>query len=208
MDASLLDQFLDKVSNLEGMTAYGTIFGILFGCGLGIPIPEDLTIVTAGYLAYLENIDITWAIVVCFVGVLSGDFLMFTMGRIFGRRFFNLPGVRFFVTTDRLAYAQSKLKKNVRRICFSARFLAGLRAPVYLSAGMLGVKPLIFVSYDALAALISVPLLTMVGYYFGEDIDIGLGYIRRAERYIFTGFAVIGLIAVLNVIRKRTKAEI
>jgi membrane protein DedA with SNARE-associated domain len=208
MDASLLDQLLDKVSNLEGMTAYLTIFGVLFGCGLGIPIPEDLTIVTAGYLAYLENIDITWAIVVCFIGVLSGDFLLFTLGRMFGKKFFNLPGVRFFITADRIAYAQAKLKKNVRRICFSARFLAGLRAPVYLSAGMLGVKPRIFISYDALAALISVPLLTLLGYYFGEDIDIGLGYIRRAERYIFIGLALIGLFVVLNAIRKRTRAQV
>src|ERR1700733_11378159 len=98
MDASLLDQILDKVSNLEGLTAYATIFGVLFGCGLGIPIPEDLTLVTAGYLAYLENIDLGWAIVVCLVGVLSGDFLLFTLGRLFGKRIFALPGIRFILT--------------------------------------------------------------------------------------------------------------
>jgi membrane protein DedA with SNARE-associated domain len=207
MEASLLDQILDKVSNLEGMSAYATIFGVLFGCGLGIPIPEDLTIVTAGYLAYLENIELGWAIAVCFFGVLAGDFLLFSMGRIFGKKFFNLPGVRFLITPDRISYAQSKLKKNVRRICFSARFLAGLRAPVYLSAGMLGVRPRIFVSYDALAAIISVPTLTYLGYYFGEDIDIGLGYIRRAERYILIGLAIIGLVVVLNSLRKRMGAE-
>src|SRR3984885_8486179 len=113
MDASLLDQILDKVGNLEGTAAYLTIFGVLFGCGIGIPIPEDLTIVTAGYLAYLENIDLPWAIVVCILGVLSGDFLLFTMGRVFGKKIFSLPGVRFFTTPDRIAYAQTKLKKNV-----------------------------------------------------------------------------------------------
>jgi membrane protein DedA with SNARE-associated domain len=208
MEASLLDQFLDKVSNLEGLAAYGTLFSILVACGMGVPVPEDLTIVTAGYLAYLENINLGWAMAVCFLGVITGDFIMFTLGRIFGKKILDFRFFRFILTPDRVAYAQAKLKKNVRRICFSARFLAGLRGPIYLSAGMLGVKPRIFISYDALAALISVPTLTYVGYYFGDEIDIGLGFIRRAERYILIGLAVVGLIVVLNGLRKRLRAQV
>src|SRR5579872_2390507 len=118
MDASLLDQILDKVSNLEGTAAYLTIFGVLFGCGLGIPIPEDVTIVTAGYLAYLENIDLVWAILVCILGVLSGDLVLFTMGHFFGRKILSAPGLRFIVTPERLAFAQAKLKKNQRKVVF------------------------------------------------------------------------------------------
>jgi membrane protein DedA with SNARE-associated domain len=203
MDASFLDQFLDKIANLEGVTAYLTIFGVLFGCGLGIPIPEDLTLITAGYLAYLENISLLGAIIVGFIGVLSGDFLLFTLGRVFGRHIFELPMIRFFITPQRINYAQAKLKKNVRKICFTARFVAGLRAPIFLSAGMLGVKPMIFISLDAAAALISVPTLTYVGYYFGDEIEIGLSYIRRAEHYLIIALAVIGLLVVLNGIRKK-----
>jgi membrane protein DedA with SNARE-associated domain len=203
MDASFLDQFLDKIANLEGVTAYLTIFGVLFGCGLGIPIPEDLTLITAGYLAYLENISLLGAIIVGFIGVLSGDFLLFTLGRVFGRHIFELPIIRFFITPQRINYAQAKLKKNVRKICFTARFVAGLRAPIFLSAGMLGVKPMIFISLDAAAALISVPTLTYVGYYFGDEIEIGLSYIRRAEHYLIIALAVIGLLVVLNGIRKK-----
>jgi membrane protein DedA with SNARE-associated domain len=203
MDASFLDQFLDKIANLEGVTAYLTIFGVLFGCGLGIPIPEDLTLITAGYLAYLENISLLGAIIVGFIGVLSGDFLLFTLGRVFGRHIFELPMIRFFITPQRINYAQAKLKKNVRKICFTARFVAGLRAPIFLSAGMLGVKPMIFISLDAAAALISVPTLTYVGYYVGDEIEIGLSYIRRAEHYLIIALAVIGLLVVLNGIRKK-----
>ena len=164
---------------------------------------EDLTIITAGYLAYLENISLLGAIIVCFVGVLSGDFLLFTLGRVFGRHIFELPIIRFFITPQRINYAQAKLKKNVRKICFTARFVAGLRAPIFLSAGMLGVKPLIFVSFDAAAAMISVPILTYVGYYFGDEIEIGLSYIRRAEHYLIIALAIIGLLVVLNGIRKK-----
>ncbi len=205
MDASFLDQILDKVGNLEGISAYLTIFGVLFACGLGIPVPEDVTIVTAGYLAYLENIDLLWGIVVCFLGVLSGDFILFSLGRLYGKHFLDLPGVRFIVTPERIALAQAKLRKNEKKVCFLARFLAGLRAPIYLSAGMLGVRPITFVSLDALAAAISVPLLTYLGYYFGDEIEIGLHYIRRAERYIMVTLAIVGLIFILKSIRNKMR---
>src|SRR5580704_981307 len=115
MDTSFLDQILDKVSNLEGMAAYATMFGVLVTCGLGLPIPEDLTLVTAGYLAYLENVDLLPSIAVCFIGVLSGDFILFMLGRKLGRGFFDLPGVRFIVTPDRVEFAQAKLRKNARK---------------------------------------------------------------------------------------------
>jgi membrane protein DedA with SNARE-associated domain len=205
MDASFLDQILDKVGHLEGSSAYTAIFSILFACGLGLPIPEDLTLFAAGYLAYLENIELHWAMAVCLVGVLIGDFTLFTIGRLFGRRVLNLPGVRYIMTPERIALAQAKLKKNARKVCFIARFLAGLRGPIYFTAGMLGVRPLTFVSLDSMAALISVPALTYLGYYFGDEIEIGLHYMRRAERYIMIGLAVIGFLVVLNLLRKKTK---
>ena len=205
MDVSFLDQVLDKVSNLEGIPAYATIFSVLFACGVGVPIPEDITIVTAGYLAYSENIELPWAIVVCFFGVLSGDFILFSLGRIFGRHFLDLPGVRFIMTPERVALAQEKLKNNEKKVCFIARFLAGFRAPIYLSAGMLGVRPVVFVSLDSLAAAISVPLLTYLGYYFGDEIDVGLHYIRRAERYIMITLAVVGLFFIIKSIHGKMR---
>ena len=208
MDASLLDRILDWVSNLEGLAAYGAIFGVLFSCGLGLPIPEDVTIVTAGYLAYLENIDLFLAMAVCLAGVLLGDFILFSLGRHYGRHLLDLPVIRFIATPERINFAQAKLKKNVRKVCFTARFLAGLRAPIYLSAGMLGVKARMFVSLDFLAAMISVPTLVYIGYYFGDEIDVGLGYIRRAEHYILIALAIVGLIVVLNSLRKRMQGDI
>ncbi|MDZ4676490.1 MAG: DedA family protein [Oligoflexia bacterium] len=205
MDASFLDLILDKISHLEGSAAYTAIFSVLFACGLGLPIPEDITLFAAGYLSYLENIELHWAIVVCMVGVLLGDFTLFTIGRVFGKRVLSLPGVRYVMTPARIALAQAKLKKNARKVCFVARFLAGLRAPIYFSAGMLGVRPLTFFTLDSLAALISVPALTYLGFYFGDEIEIGLLYMRRAERYIMITLAVIGLLVVLNILRKKMK---
>lgn len=208
METSFLDLLLDKISHLEGVPAYVTIFSILLACGLGLPIPEDLTLFAAGYLAYLENIELPLAIVICFVGVLVGDFVLFMLGRYVGDRFFKLPGVKYVMTPERVALAQAKLKKNAKKVCFFARFLAGLRAPIYFSAGMLGVRPSVFVSLDTLAALLSVPALVYVGYHFGDEIEVGLNYMRSAEKYIMATLAILGLLALWNVVRKKTRSSL
>jgi membrane protein DedA with SNARE-associated domain len=139
------------------------------------------------------------AIAVCFLGVLVGDTVLFFLGRRLGKRFFNLPGVRFVFSPERVKFAEDKLKRNARKVCFTARFLAGLRAPIFFTAGMLGVKPRDFLLLDGTAALLSVPAITYLGYYFGDEIDIALHYMRRAERYFLVVFAVIGFIFVVNI---------
>jgi membrane protein DedA with SNARE-associated domain len=70
------------------------------------------------------------------------------------------------------------------RAIFYARFLAGLRALVYLSAGSFGVRPAVFLLYDLLGALISVPIVVTLGYVFGRQIEIMIRYIGGFERLI------------------------
>lgn len=203
MTGAFLDQILDKVSNLEGVYAYATIFGVLFACGLGLPMPEDITLVIAGYLSYLENINLLTANIVCFVGVIAGDFMLFMLGRIYGKKILGFPIIRNIVTPKRLAYATEKLKKNSKTVCFMARFLAGLRAPVYLSAGIAGIPIWEFLLLDGLAALISVPVWVCLGYYFGGEIDVGFHYVRRAENYILLGLACLGAYFLIKTLLKK-----
>src|SRR4051812_47220952 len=112
MSPGFLDLILDKVSNLEGIYAYATIFAFLFGCGIGFPMPEDIILVVSGYLSYLENIDLLTTNVVCLLGVLTGDLILFLLGKIYGRKILKLPLIKYIVTPKRLAYATEKIKKN------------------------------------------------------------------------------------------------
>ena len=71
------------------------------------------------------------------------------------------------------------MHRHGHRAIFYARFLAGLRALVYLSAGSFGVPPSVFLFYDLLGALISVPIVVTLGYVFGEQIEMGRPLHRR-----------------------------
>ena len=145
MEASAVaTHLIEFLQGFDGFTAYAVILGLLLVCGLGVPLPEDITLIGAGFLAALGSISLPGALAAGFFGVLIGDAMLFTLGRLYGRQVFFLPGFRKIFTPARIALAEKKVLNNSRFICFTARFLPGLRAPIYLTAGVMGVRQATF----------------------------------------------------------------
>ncbi len=184
---SVSTTLITVLTGLNATTAYLAIFGVLFVCGLGVPIPEDITLISAGILASMKTISLIGAMVVGFIGVLVGDALLFSLGRYYGRRVFKLPGFRRIFTDARVEAAEQRVKSNSKFICFTARFLPGLRAPIFLTAGVMGVRPIIFYTLDGFAALISVPIWVLVGFYAAENIEKALKIAKHLQIYILLG---------------------
>src|SRR5690606_32509464 len=136
------------LTSFTSWQAYLGILGVLLACGLGLPVPEDVTLVAAGILSAIGTISLTGAMLVGLVGVLAGDSILFFLGRKFGHRVFHLPGFKKIFTESRVRIAEDKVINNSKFICFTARFLPGLRAPIFLTAGILGVRPIIFFTLD------------------------------------------------------------
>ncbi|WP_066567435.1 DedA family protein [Snodgrassella sp. CFCC 13594] len=155
-------------------TQYGylAVFVVLVACGFGVPIPEDVTLVTGGVIAGLGHANVHTMFLVGMAGVLVGDGLMFTAGRIYGHKILNYRFVQRVMTPQRYAQVQDKFDKYGNRVLFVARFLPGLRTPIYITAGISGkVSYWQFLLMDGLAAMISVPIWVYLGSYGAENID-------------------------------------
>ncbi|NJM10060.1 MAG: DedA family protein [Bdellovibrionaceae bacterium] len=157
-------------------------------------MPEDITLIAAGILAALGSISLPGAMLAGFFGVLVGDAFLYTLGRLYGRKAFNLPLIRAIMTPRRIAMAERKIIRNSHFICFTARFLPGLRSPIFLMSGIMGVRPLVFYGLDGFAALISVPLWVYVGFLVGENLDKAMQIAERVQ--LSLGAAILVLIAV------------
>lgn len=179
--SSIKETLIVSLSQLDGYTAYSAIVGLLLICGLGVPLPEDITLIGAGILASLGSITLPGAMAAGFVGVIVGDAFLYTVGRIYGRKAFQLPLLRSIMTPRRIALAERKIVRNSHFICFTARFLPGLRSPIFLMSGIMGVRPLVFYGLDGFAALISVPLWVYVGYWVGENLDMAFKIAERIQ---------------------------
>src|SRR5271170_8037541 len=161
---------------IEHFTYLG-LFVVLMLCGLGLPIPEDVALLAGGYLVHRGVTQYPATLIVSLVGVVAGDNSLFFLGRRFGTglvRYFSLGRPKSRHQIDRL---KAFMDKHGHLAIFYARFLAGARALVYLTAGSLGVRPSRFLLYDALGAVISVPIVVSIGYFFGAQIGMVIHYL-------------------------------
>jgi membrane protein DedA with SNARE-associated domain len=206
--SSFKESLILYLTQLDGLTAYSAIVGMLLICGLGVPLPEDITLIAAGILSAVGSISLWGAMAAGFFGVLAGDAFLYTVGRTYGRRAFELPVIRTIMTPRRVSLAERKIMRNSHFICFTARFLPGLRSPIFLMAGIMGVRPLTFYCLDGLAALISVPIWVYVGHWVGENLDMAFKIAERVQLSFAGGIAIVVITYfVVRRIRKRRRAQ-
>lgn len=191
-----MESLIDFLLNFNGPAPYFMIFGILLACGLGLPIPEDITLFAAGLVAYYGLTDLTLTIVVSFAGVILGDSLIFYLGAHYGRRLTKKWFFHKLLPDERLDAVKARFHKSGNQLIFVARFMPGLRAPIYFSAGTLHLPYRVFLFYDVCAALISVPVIIGAVYVFGDQLAKVVRVIQRVEHGIFVVIAIF-ILAVL-----------
>ena len=161
---------------------YAAVFLVLVLCGFGIPIPEDVTLVAGGVISGLHYTNVHLMAVVGFSGVLVGDGIMFLLGKYYGERILRFRPVVRLMPPKRYAQVQKKFDKYGNRVLFVARFLPGLRSPIFLTAGMSGkVSFWQWLMMDGFAALISVPVWVYLGNYGAENKDWLMHQVHRFQ---------------------------
>ncbi len=183
-------QYLVDMFQIYG---YAAVFLVLLACGFGLPIPEDITLVAGGVISGLGYTNVHTMFLVSMVGVLLGDGIMFTMGHFFGPRFLQFKIVKKLITPERYEKVQEKFEKYGQWVIFFARFMPGLRSPIFVIAGTSKrVSYLKFFAIDGFAALISVPIWVYLGYFGANNLDYLLTLIKN-----FQITAILGLLAVV-----------
>ena len=183
---------------------YFAVFIVLVACGFGLPVPEDITLIAGGVICSLSEggnlhgLNINIMCMVGLIGVLSGDSSMFMLGGKLGSRITRVPGLKHIITPKIYAKIQDKVHRYGVKILFVARFLPGLRAPIFVTAGMSHkVKFWKFILLDGTAALISVPIWVYAGYFFANDLNHLLELARKSQIVVLSGFVVLIILLVI-----------
>ncbi len=202
-----MEQLLSHLSSLSPIAVYLTLAGILLLCGMGMPIPEDISLISAGYIAHLGVVNVHTVFLVCFAAVLGGDSMAFLMGRLFGRRLLETRLLRRAFSPRRQMRVRAYFRKYGSKVIFVARFLPGLRFSIFLSAGTLHVRPAVFFVWNATAALLSVPALVYLAWAFGENIDHVVAWARRSEYGLLVLALGAAVLIVFKVRRSRSRRQ-
>ena len=165
---------------------YAAVFFVLVICGFGVPIPEDLTLVTGGVISGMGYTNPHIMFAVGMLGVLVGDGIMFAAGRIWGQKILRFKPIARIMTPKRYEQVQEKFDKYGNWVLFVARFLPGLRTAVFVTAGISRkVSYLRFIIMDGLAALISVPIWIYLGEYGAHNIHWLMAKMHSLQSGIF-----------------------
>jgi membrane protein DedA with SNARE-associated domain len=183
------------LSDTQGVFAYATVFLILLACGLGVPLPEDISLILGGFLAHKGAANLPVMMVVGFAGILAGDSLIFYFGRRLGSKVGRKPGGFFarVITPEKRAKVEGLFEKHGHKVVMVARFMPGVRAVTYFSAGSVGMPYWRFIFWDGLAALLSAPVFVYLGFHFGSELDFLISKLKEGQYVVLGVLAVIGL---------------
>src|SRR5437016_3463085 len=172
-----LQEFVDN-------STYLGIFAVLLLGSLGVPIPEEMPIIAAAVLSH-EGIVRWWlALPVCLLGVLSGDMVLYWVGRHWGEQVLNWRLVRLVLSPAREQWLNAAYRRHALKTVVTARHVMGLRAAAFLTAGRANVPFWKFVVADTGAALFGVPLAFWSAYFFTDQIKAVMTDVHRAERWL------------------------
>lgn len=187
---------------------YFAVLFVLIICGFGVPIPEDITLVSGGVISGLGYTNPHIMLIVSMLGVLLGDSTMYWLGRIYGVKILRFRPIRKILTLKRLQMVRSQFEKYGNRVLFTARFLPGLRAPIYMVSGITRrVSFIRFVFIDFCAAIISVPIWIYLGHFGASNLDWLHAQIKKGQFAIYIIIALVAIFIIWKWKKSRDKRK-
>ncbi|MFN0007666.1 MAG: DedA family protein, partial [Planctomycetota bacterium] len=195
----------DYVEALFGRFHYLAPFTVLFLCGLGLPLPEEVALIGAGILLYQDSVEFVPITLTCSAAILLGDSVPYWIGRHWGLAALRGKWLSKILHPERFAKLERRFTEHGNWVVFSCRFMPGLRIPGYFVAGTLGMSYWRFLLLDGLGVLVSVPTSIWLGKMFGGSIDM----LRRKQKdlHLILAFAVAAILIVVVVRMWRKKRE-
>lgn len=168
----------------EPLWVYAGMWTIMFLSCFGLPLPEEVVIISVGIVSYLARhpelypppyegavgVNVWAAACVGFLAVLLSDMLIYVLGKKYGRRFLSHPWIHRNCPHSLLARAEDWMKRYGFWASGLFRFTPGLRFPGHLACGMMGVPFHKFLLVDGGAALLAIPTQILLIGYYGHDV--------------------------------------
>ena len=177
--------------NTIGAMGYTGIFLLMAMESSVIPIPSELVMPPAGYLAHQGQMNIWLAILMGTAGSLAGAYANYYAAHYLGRPLLLKYGKYVWITEEKFAKVERYFRDHGEISTFIGRLLPVVRHLISLPAGLAGMNHVKFSLYTLAGAGIWVTILTWIGYIIGAEQELIMKYSHQA---------LIGVVAVSAVI--------
>jgi membrane protein DedA with SNARE-associated domain len=159
-----------------------------------IPFPSEIVLIPAGYLASEGKMSISMIMFSGVGGSIVGAFINYYLALLLGRKILQKYGKYFFVKESALTKMDSFFESHGAISTFSGRLMPGIRQLISIPAGLSRMNLTIFSIYTALGASIWALVLTLLGYFIGENQELINIYLKQIIYIILALLGIIGLI--------------
>ena len=186
-----------EAATLVEQFPYIGIFILLILGEIGLPFPEDATLILSGFLIAQKVTKPAPTVMIVYCGLLLTDFSLYWVGKKYGRKVIEHKRFRQILSAERLLTLEEKFKKWGIYVVFVGRHFLGIRAQIFLAAGVMRMSTLKFIMADAASAILTMTLMVGIGFLGGNSIEILQKDVKRIEHVgilvlaiLFTGWIV------------------
>ena len=153
----------------------GIIFA-MFAENVFPPIPSELIMPAAGFAVARGDLNLILVILAGTLGSVLGALPLYYLGRLLNEDrllvFTQKYGKYVFVKPSDIRSSSVWFDKHGSKAVFFGRMVPGIRSLISIPAGMSKMPILPFLVFTALGSSIWTSLLTIAGYYFGENYEV------------------------------------
>jgi membrane protein DedA with SNARE-associated domain len=163
---------MSHISGLVEHFPYIGLFLLLVLGGVGLPLPEDTTLILCGFLISTEVVNPIYALFVVYLGILITDFGLYSVGKKYGRKIVSHRRFHKIISAERLLLLQDKFRRKGILFILVGRHIAGLRAQIFLTAGVMRMPAVKFLVADAVSSLFTIAIMVGAGYAGGHSLQV------------------------------------
>lgn len=184
-----------RLSNLPELVQWAGLFGlaaIVFsetGLLVGVFLPGDSLLVTAGLLSARGYLNVYTLVPVLTVAAICGNSVGYFIGRATGPRIFNRENGLFFNKKHAIR-AHEFYEKYGRKTIVLAQFMPIIRTFAPVVAGVGGMKFRTFIAFNIIGAVSWIWSMISIGYFLGS-------YIPGIDQHIEIVVVVVVFISLL-----------
>lgn len=197
----MIHDLMQMLVNGIGSLGYPGIFLLMAMESSLIPVPSELVMPPAGYLAQQGLMNPWIAILAGTFGSLVGAYANYFCAHYLGRPLIIKYGKYLLISPEKFQKVERFFLRHGEISTFIGRLLPVVRHLISIPAGLSGMNHLRFSTYTLLGAFIWCSILTWIGYIIGSNQDLILAYSRQAVIWTLAGSCL--LVVTYVWIRKR-----
>jgi membrane protein DedA with SNARE-associated domain len=198
---------MPTIPGLEYFHYLGLFILLLLG-GIGLPFPEDATLILCGILISTQVVRPIPALFTVYAGLLIADLTLHFIGRKYGRQIVMHHWFHKFISPERLSFLEEKFNRRGILFILLGRHLAGLRAQIFLVSGVLRMPTLKFLLADGFSSIFTIVIMVGAGYLGGNSLNALRKDISRVEHLgILILVAALAVYLIFRYLKPRKKGS-